>query len=165
MLESSRRVCSLDPPCYCCYDMALRAHPKATSKQLLSTLPIRRQCSTHRPPGLETSVCYKSTNHHHAVEKKTKRTSGHGVPGMRLASSSRFSGTITSQPAGPILHRKDDLHVANWNIRALQDVGVQALTMRELRKCYVGIARLSHPKMIFLRDRLPGLRRGYCGRD
>ncbi len=41
---------------------------------------------------------------------------------------------VSNRQAEPLLRRKDDLHVAYWNVRTLQDVGVQALTMRELRK-------------------------------
>ncbi len=40
------------------------------------------------------------------------------------------------------LRRKDDLLVAFWNVRTLQDVGAQALTMWELRKYIVDIACL-----------------------
>ncbi len=49
--------------------------------------------------------------------------------------------------AEPLLHRKDDLHVAYWNVRTLQDVGVQALTMRDLRKYNVDIACLSEVRI------------------
>ncbi len=45
------------------------------------------------------------------------------------------------------MHRKDDLCVAYWNIRTLQDVGVQAQTMRELRKYNVDIAYLSEVRI------------------
>ncbi len=41
---------------------------------------------------------------------------------------------MSNRQAEPLLRRKDDLHVAYWNVRTLQDVGVQAVTMRELRK-------------------------------
>ncbi len=44
-------------------------------------------------------------------------------------------------------HREDDFHVAYWNIRTLQDVSVQALTMRELRKYNVDIACLSEVRI------------------
>ncbi len=54
-------------------------------------------------------------------------------------------GQVSNRQAEPLLHGKDDLHVAYWNVRTLQDVGVQALTMRELRKYNVDIA--------YLRDR------------
>ncbi len=43
----------------------------------------------------------------------------------------------------PYLRRKDGLHVAYWNIRTLQDVGVQALAIQELRKHNVDSACLS----------------------
>ncbi len=43
----------------------------------------------------------------------------------------------------PLLRRKDDLYVAYLNVRTLQDVGVQALTMRKPRKYYVDIACLA----------------------
>ncbi len=45
------------------------------------------------------------------------------------------------------MRRKEDLHVAYWNVRTLQDVGVQALTMRELRKYKVDIACLSEVRI------------------
>ncbi len=51
-------------------------------------------------------------------------------------------GQVSNRQAEPLLRRKDDLHVAYWNVRPLQDVGVQALTMRELRKYNVNIACL-----------------------
>ncbi len=41
---------------------------------------------------------------------------------------------MSDRQAEPLLRRKDDLHVANWNVRTLQDVAVYALIMRELRK-------------------------------
>ncbi len=37
---------------------------------------------------------------------------------------------------------ESDLHVAYWNVRTLQNVGVQELTIRELRKDNVDINRL-----------------------
>ncbi len=43
-------------------------------------------------------------------------------------------GQVSNRQAEPLLRRKDDLHVAYWNVRTLQDVGVQAMTMRGLRK-------------------------------
>ncbi len=46
-----------------------------------------------------------------------------------------------------LLRRKHDLYVAYWNVLSLQDVGVQALTMRELRKYNVNIACLSEAKI------------------
>ncbi len=52
-------------------------------------------------------------------------------------------GQVSNRQAEPLLRRKDDLHVAYWNVRTLQDVGVQALTMRELREYNVDIASLS----------------------
>ncbi len=45
------------------------------------------------------------------------------------------------------MRRKDDIQVAYWNVRTLQDVGVQALTMRELRKYNVNIACLSEVRI------------------
>ncbi len=39
---------------------------------------------------------------------------------------------VSSRQAGPLLSRKDNLHVAFWDVRILQDVGLQALTMQEL---------------------------------
>ncbi len=45
------------------------------------------------------------------------------------------------------LHRRDDLHVVKWNIRTLQDVGVQPLTMLELRKCNMDVTCLSKARI------------------
>ncbi len=56
-------------------------------------------------------------------------------------------GQVPNRQAKPLLRRKDDLHVTYWNVRTLQDVGVQALTMRELRKCNVDIACLSEVRI------------------
>ncbi len=47
----------------------------------------------------------------------------------------------------PLLRRKDDVYVAYWNVLTLQDVSVQALTMRELRKYNVDIACLSEARI------------------
>ncbi len=52
-------------------------------------------------------------------------------------------GQVLNRQAEPLLCWTDDLHVAYWTIRILQDVGVQALTMRELCKYIVDIAYLS----------------------
>ncbi len=56
-------------------------------------------------------------------------------------------GQVSNRQAEPHLRRKDDLHVAYWNVRTLHDVGVQALTMRELRKYDVDIACLSEARI------------------
>ncbi len=50
---------------------------------------------------------------------------------------------MSNQQAKLILRRKDDLHIAYSDARTLHDVGVQALTMRELREYNVDIASLS----------------------
>ncbi len=50
---------------------------------------------------------------------------------------------MSRHQTGPILRRKDELHVACWNVRTLQDVGAQALAVRGLRKYNVEIACLS----------------------
>ncbi len=55
---------------------------------------------------------------------------------------------MSNRQAEPLLRRKDDLHVAYWNVRTLhggwiQDAGLQALTMQELRTYNVEIACLS----------------------
>ncbi len=50
---------------------------------------------------------------------------------------------VSNRQAEPLLRRKDDIQVAYWNVRTLQDVGVQALTMWELRKYNVDIACFS----------------------
>ncbi len=52
-------------------------------------------------------------------------------------------GQVSNWQAEPLLRRKDNLLVAYWNIGTLLDVGVQALTMRELRKYNVDIDCLS----------------------
>ncbi len=49
---------------------------------------------------------------------------------------------MSIRKAEPLLRRKDDLHIAYWNVRTLQDVGVQALTMLELRTYFVDTACL-----------------------
>ncbi len=54
---------------------------------------------------------------------------------------------VSNRQAEPLLRRKDELHVAYWNVRTLQDVGVHALTMRELRKHNVDIACLSEVRI------------------
>ncbi len=56
-------------------------------------------------------------------------------------------GQVSNRQAEPLLRRKDDIQVAYWNVRTLQDVGVQALTMRELRKYNVDIACLSEARI------------------
>ncbi len=40
-----------------------------------------------------------------------------------------------------------DLHVAYWNVRTLQDVGGEALTIRELRQCNGDVACLSEVRI------------------
>ncbi len=45
------------------------------------------------------------------------------------------------------MRRKDDLYVAYWNVRTLQDVGVQALTIWEIRKYNVDTAWLSEVRI------------------
>ncbi len=39
-------------------------------------------------------------------------------------------GQLSNRQAEPLLRWKDDLHASHWNVGTLQDVGVQALTMR-----------------------------------
>ncbi len=56
-------------------------------------------------------------------------------------------GQVSNRQGEPLLLRKDDLHVAYWTVRTLQDVGVQALTMRELRKYNVDIVCLSEVRI------------------
>ncbi len=73
-------------------------------------------------------------------ETPTMKTSNYCAPGVRHAYPGRFSGTRQSEPT---LRQDDNLYVAYWNAETLHDVDVQALTMREFRKCYVDIAHLS----------------------
>ncbi len=47
-------------------------------------------------------------------------------------------GKVSSQLVEPIRRRKAGLQEAHGNVRNLQDVGVQILTMREFQKQYVG---------------------------
>ncbi len=54
---------------------------------------------------------------------------------------------MSNRQVEPLLRRKEYLHVAYWNVQTLQDVGVQALTMRELRKYDVNIACLSEVRI------------------
>ncbi len=56
-------------------------------------------------------------------------------------------GQVSSRQAEPLLRRKDHLHVAYWSVRTLQYVGVQALTMRKLRKYNVDIVCLSEVRI------------------
>ncbi len=64
-------------------------------------------------------------------------------PGSDALAPPGSVGQVSNRQAEPLLRRTDDLHEAYWNARTLQDVGVQALTMRELRKYNVDIAYLS----------------------
>ncbi len=57
-------------------------------------------------------------------------------------------GPASNRQAEPLLRRKDVLHVAYWNVQTLKDVGVQELTMRELRQYNVDIARGEYPIMV-----------------
>ncbi len=68
-------------------------------------------------------------------------------PGSDALAPPGSVGQVSNRQAEPLLCRKDDLHVAYWNVRTLQDVGVQALTMRELRKYNVDIACLSEVRI------------------
>ncbi len=68
-------------------------------------------------------------------------------PGSYALASLGSVGQVSNRQVEPLLRRKDDLHVAYWNVRTLQDVGVQALTMRELRKYNVDIACLSEVRI------------------
>ncbi len=54
---------------------------------------------------------------------------------------------MSSRQAEQILRRKDDLHVANWIVRTIQDVGVLALTTWEPREYNVDIACLSEARI------------------
>ncbi len=63
-------------------------------------------------------------------------------PGSDELSPPGSVGQVSNWQAEPLLRRKDELNVAYWNVRALQDAGAQALTMRELRKYNVDIACL-----------------------
>ncbi len=47
-------------------------------------------------------------------------------------------GKVSNQLVEPIRRRKAGLQQTYWNVRNLQDVGVQILTMWEFQKRYVG---------------------------
>ncbi len=68
-------------------------------------------------------------------------------PGSDALAPPGSVGQVSNRQAEPLLRRKDDLHVAYWNVRTLRDVGVQALTMRELQKYNVDIACLSEVRI------------------
>ncbi len=68
-------------------------------------------------------------------------------PGSDALAPPGSVGQAPDRQAEPLLRRKDDLHVAHWSVLTLQDVGVQALTMRELRKYNVDIAYLSEVRI------------------
>ncbi len=68
-------------------------------------------------------------------------------PGSDALSPPGSVGQASNRQAEPLLRRKDDLYVAYWNVRILQDVGVQAMTMWELRKYSVDITYLLEVRM------------------
>ncbi len=57
-------------------------------------------------------------------------------------------GQVSSQQVGSIIRRPDDLRVAYWNVRTRQDIGVQALTIRELQKNNGDITCLSEARIV-----------------
>ncbi len=68
-------------------------------------------------------------------------------PGSNAIAPLGSVGQVSNRQTEPFLRRKDDLHVTYWNVRTLKDVGVQALTMLELRKYNVNIACLSEVRI------------------
>ncbi len=68
-------------------------------------------------------------------------------PGSDALTPPGSAGQVSNRQAAPLLRRRDDLHVAYWYVRTLQDAGVQALTMRELWKYNVDIAYLSEVRI------------------
>ncbi len=68
-------------------------------------------------------------------------------PGSDALAPPGSVGQVPNRQAEPLLRRKDDVQVAYWNVRTLQDAGVHALTMRELRKYNVDIACLSEVRI------------------
>ncbi len=68
-------------------------------------------------------------------------------PGSDALAPPGLVGQVSNRQAELLLRRKDDFHVAYWNVRTLQDIGVQALTTRELRKYNVDIACLSEVRI------------------
>ncbi len=68
-------------------------------------------------------------------------------PGSDALAPPGSVGNVSNPQAEPLLLRKDDLHTVYWNVRTLQDVDVQALSMRELRKYNVDNACLSEVRI------------------
>ncbi len=71
------------------------------------------------------------------IERPHQVTASPGSDALALPSS---VGQVPIQQSGRILRKKDDIRVAYWNVRTLQDVGMQALTMRELWKYNMDIS-------------------------
>ncbi len=68
-------------------------------------------------------------------------------PGSDALAPPGSVGRVPKRQAEPLLRRNDDLHLAYITVRTLQDVGVQAMTMRELRKYNVDIDCLSEVRI------------------
>ncbi len=64
-------------------------------------------------------------------------------PGSDALAPPGSVGQVSNRQTKPLLRRKHDIHVAYWNVQAPQDIGVQALVMRELCKYGVDIACIS----------------------
>ncbi len=80
-------------------------------------------------------------------------------PGSDALSPPGSVGQVSNRQVEPLLRRKDDFHGAYWNVGTLQDVDVQALTMRELRNCNVDINCLSEvriPDGVYAVIKVPG---------
>ncbi len=92
-------------------------------------------------PGLGSSVSPMQTT----ITRTTPLATA--SPGSDALAPSGSVEQVSNRQAEPLLRRKDGLHVAFWNVRTLQDVGVQALTMRDLRNHNVDIACLSEVRI------------------
>ncbi len=87
---------------------------------------------TAATPGLGASVCYPPKKHQQSIMNTLRRThQATAFPGSDALAPPGSVGQVSNQQAEQLLRRKDDLHVEYWNVRTLQDVGVQALTVRE----------------------------------
>ncbi len=54
--------------------------------------------------------------------------------GSDVPAPSNSVGQLSNRQAEPLLRRKDDLHVAYWTVRTLQDIGVIEVSGEEA--CY-----------------------------
>ncbi len=85
----------------------------------------------------------RCTTHPRNIANEHDHNPARAFPGSDAVAPPGSMGQVSNRQAESLLRRKYDLHVAYWNVQTLQDVGVQALTMRELLKYNVDIACLS----------------------